>query len=103
MAHLVLFTDANFGGSHKHIFDEATQLSLTFTGQNGTTVVIDGEFPDGVSSIAIFSGNWQFFRGENLESPLPAILGPGLYSFVGDVKLPNDGIRSMTTVIVHAV
>jgi Beta/Gamma crystallin len=98
MAHLVLFTDANFGGSHKHIFDEATQLSLSFTDQNGNRVVIDGEFPDGVSSIAIFSGNWQFFRGENLESPLPAILGPGLYSFVGDVKLPNDSIRSMTTV-----
>ena len=97
MAHLVLFTDANFGGSHKHIFDEATQLSLTFTGQNGTTV-IDGEFPDGVSSIAIFSGNWQFFRDENLESPLPPILGPGLYSFAGDFKLPNDAIRSMTTV-----
>lgn len=98
MAHLVLFTDAKFGGSHKHIFDEATQLSLTFTGQNGTTIVIDGEFPDAVSSIAIFSGNWQFFRGENLESPLPAILGPGLYSFVGEFKLPNDSIRSMTTV-----
>ena len=98
MAHLVLFTDANFGGSHKHIFDEATQLSLAFTDQSGNRVVIDAEFPDGVSSIAIFSGNWQFFRGENLESPLPAILGPGLYSFVGDFKLPNDGIRSMTTV-----
>ena len=88
MAHLVLFTDANFGGSHKHIFDEATRLSLTFTGQNGTTV-IDGEFPDGVSSIAIFSGNWQFFRGENLESPLPPILGPGLTALSATSSFPT--------------
>jgi Beta/Gamma crystallin len=98
MAHLVLFTDKDFGGAHKHIFDRADQLSFT-TDISGNAVVVDGEFPDGVSSIAIFSGNWQFFREENLASPLPAILGPGLYSFVGNVKLPNDQIRSMTTVL----
>lgn len=88
MPHLILFTDANFQGEHKHIFDRADALSLIGTDQNGNSVCFaDCDFPNGVSSIVIFSGNWQFSEGENQEFPFPSILGPGLYPFVETVKL----------------
>jgi hypothetical protein len=99
MDQLIVFTEADFRGGHKHVFDEAQALHLIVPGQEpNTTIDVDGEFPDGVSSIVILSGNWQFFRQENLASPFPVVLGPGLYRFVGDFKLVNDQIRSMTTV-----
>ena len=99
MDQLILFTDADFGGEHKHVFDRAPTLHLILPGPEGDPPIdVDGDFPDGVSSIAILGGNWQFFREENLVSPFPVVLGPGLYRFVGDVKLVNDQIRSMTTV-----
>jgi len=97
---LILFTDANFQGAHKHIFDKADALSLLGTDSDGNTVcVANCEFPDGVSSIVILSGNWQFFQDENLANPFPGVvIGPGLYRFVGEKKLSNDKIRSMMTV-----
>jgi Beta/Gamma crystallin len=99
MAQLILFTDADFRGEHKHVFDEAQALHLLVPDPAlNITIDVDGDFPDGVSSIVILSGNWQFFRQENLVSPFPVVLGPGLYRFVGNFKLVNDQIRSMTTV-----
>lgn len=99
MAHLILFTDANFRGSHKHIFDTAAMLSLAGADSQGNNICIANcEFPNGVSSIAILSGNWQFFQGENFTSAFPVVLGPGLYPFVGDFQLLNDNIRSMMAV-----
>jgi hypothetical protein len=99
MAQLILFTDADFRGEHKHVFDEAETLHLLVPDPElNITIDVDGDFPDGVSSIVILSGNWQFFRQENLVSPFPVVLGPGLYRFVGNFKLVNDQIRSMTTV-----
>jgi hypothetical protein len=96
---LILFIDADFRGEHKHVFDQAQTLHVVLPGPEPNTVIdVDSDFPDGVSSIAILSGNWQFFREENLVSPYPMVLGPGLYRFVGDFKLVNDQIRSMTTV-----
>ena len=69
MGQLIVFTDADFRGEHKHVFDEAQTLHLIVPGQEpNTTIDVDGEFPDGVSSIVILSGNWQFFRQENLAS-----------------------------------
>ena len=35
MNHLILFTDANFQGEHKHIFDKADTLSLIGTDPHG--------------------------------------------------------------------
>jgi hypothetical protein len=99
MDQLIVFTDADFRGEHKHVFDQAQTLHAIEPGpEPNTTIDADGDFPDGVSSIAILSGNWRLFGQENLVSPFPVVLGPGLYRFVGDVKLVNDQIRSMTTV-----
>jgi hypothetical protein len=99
VAHLILFTDANFQGEHKHIFDRVDALSLVGTDDQGHPVCLaDCDFPDGVSSIVIFSGNWQFGEGENQTFLSQTILGPGLYPFVGTVKLTNDNIRSLMPV-----
>ena len=99
MAHLILFTDANFRGAHKHIFDRADVLKLLGTLSNSQIVcVADCDFPDSVSSIAILDGNWRFFQGPNQASPFPVVLGPGLYPDVNAVKLLNDNIRSMIAV-----
>jgi hypothetical protein len=99
VAHLILFTDVNFRGAHKHIFDKTGALSLVGTDPHGNSIcVANCEFPDGVSSIVILSGNWQFGQRENLADPFPVVLGPGLYRFVGDYKLVNDQIRSMQPV-----
>jgi hypothetical protein len=99
VAHLILFMDANFQGKHKHIFDRVDALSLVGTDSQGNSVcVADCDFPDGVSSIVIFSGNWQFSQSENQKSPFPSILGPGLYPSVEAVKLTNDNIRSLMPV-----
>lgn len=99
MAHLILFTDANFQGEHKHVFDRVDALSLVGTDANGQPVCLaDCDFPAEVSSIVIFSGNWQFSASEDQAGPFDAILGPGLYPFVRSVKLPNDAIRSLMPV-----
>src|SRR5215510_7012042 len=80
MAHLILYTDANFRGAHKHVLDKVDALSLLGTDSQGHTIcVADCDFPNGVSSIVILSGNWQFSRGEKQQDPYPVILGPGLY------------------------
>ncbi len=99
MAHLILYTDAKFRGKHKHVLDKVDALSLLGTDSQGHTVcAADCDFPNGVSSIVILAGNWQFCRGEKQQDPYPVILGPGLYRFVGDYKLVNDQIRSMQPV-----
>lgn len=99
MPHIAVFTDANFGGWHKHIFDSAPVLALV----SGTSKIeIDADFINAISSIVIFSGNWQFFRDANFESPVDGVFGPGIYPFVGDFGLPNDAINSMQSVSIEA-
>jgi hypothetical protein len=94
MAHLILYSDKNFGGDHKHIVDTTESLQLFAGGE----CIADCEWPSSVSSIVILSGNWRFFAEENLHEPYDAILGPGLYPFVGSFKLRNDNIRSLELV-----
>jgi len=59
-----------------------------------TTTVLN----DNVSSLAILSGNWKFFKDEGFITPYPVVLGPGLYSFVGRFKMNNDDMTSLMTV-----
>src|SRR5690348_10694104 len=84
--HIILFKHAGFRGPHKHVFDEAPDLSS------------DSEFYKSVSSIAIVSGNWTFFGGVNFDGAFPPVLGPGLYGFVGDFDITNDAIVSLRSV-----
>jgi hypothetical protein len=94
MAHLILFSDANFRGDHKHVFDTAESLRFLKDGE----CVADCEWPTSVSSIVVLSGSWRFFAEENLQRPYGVILGPGLYRFVNSYKLENDRIRSLQPV-----
>jgi Beta/Gamma crystallin len=98
--HIILFKDANFHGDHKHVFDKEPNLNLVVTDARGQVVqVIDNEFFKSVSSLAILSGNWQFFSLPNFDGdPFPVVLGPGLYRFVGEYKIANDAIASLQSV-----
>lgn len=94
MAHLILFSDANFQGDHKHILDATQTLAYVDDGE----CIADCEWPHSVSSVVILSGNWQFFAQDNFEDPYEVVLGPGLYRFVNTYKLENDNIRSLQPV-----
>jgi Beta/Gamma crystallin len=83
-SHAILFADANFHGDHRHIFEEERDLSQT-------------NFDNVVSSIAILSGTWQFFADVRFGNPFNVVLGPGLYSFVGDFEIKNDEMSSLRT------
>ena len=94
MNHLILFSDKDFRGDHKHIFDRTGSLSLITAG----SCTADCSWPSSVSSIVIISGNWRFFAESFFKKPYEVVLGPGLYRFVGAYKLENDNIRSLEPV-----
>jgi hypothetical protein len=94
MNHLILFSDKDFRGDHKHIFDKTGSLSLITAG----TCTTDCSWPSSVSSIVVISGNWRFFAESYFAKPYEVVLGPGLYRFVGTYKLENDNIRSLEPV-----
>ncbi len=80
--HIILFADANFEGAYKHVFEP--------------TAVLD-DFNDVLSSFIILGGIWQFFENANYDSQTgPAAgLGPGFYSWVGNVGMSNDTVSSL--------
>src|SRR5258708_39839766 len=82
---VVLFIDADLHGAHKHIYDQEPNLNAGD----------DNGFNDQVSSLAVLSGNWQFFADSNFNQPYPPILGPGIYRFVGTVGIKHDGLSSL--------
>ncbi len=94
MGHLILFSDVNFRGDHKHVVDAAGSLRLVDNGE----CVADCEWPTSVASIVILSGTWRFFAEDHFRKPYEVILGPGLYRFVNSYKLENDHIRSLQPV-----
>ncbi|MEO7404293.1 MAG: beta/gamma crystallin-related protein [Burkholderiales bacterium] len=83
--HAILFEHANFRGAHKHVFQATRNLNA-----GG-----DHYFEDRVSSIAVVSGNWEVFRSAEFAGPFPVVLGPGLYSFVGDARINDDDLSSL--------
>ena len=91
MPDAVLFHDDQLGGSHVHVRKATPNLS-------------EVGFNNDTSSIAIYSGNWQFFGGEDYENsghtPLPVTLGPGIY-YTADMAsrgIGNDDLSSMKPV-----
>jgi hypothetical protein len=80
MQEVILFENSNFHGEHRHVY--TTEKNL-------------GSFNDRTSSIAILEGNWRFYRDSDLKIPYAPVLGPGLYSFVGNYDIENDQITSL--------
>jgi len=85
---VILFKDTNFRGPHRHVFTSEPNLNTDD----------DNSFNDNVSSLAILSGNWKFFKDEGFITPYSVVLGPGLYGFVGAFKINNDDMSSLATV-----
>jgi hypothetical protein len=98
--HIILFKDASFHGSHKHVFDKEPNLNLVTTDSQGHVISsVDNDFYRSVSSLVIITGNWKFYAAANFGAdPFPGVLGPGLYRFVGDFKIANDAIASLQSV-----
>jgi len=85
MDHIVLFEHANFHGAHKHVLRD-----------DNLDAPDDNFFDKKVSSLVVFSGFWHFNSGHNFSGvTYPAVRGPGLTSFVGDVGIPNDDMTSL--------
>jgi Beta/Gamma crystallin len=96
---IILFKGADFHGPHKHVFDMEPNLNLVATDSQGHVVeAIDNEFYRSVSSVAILSGNWAFFREVDFGGDPSVVLGPGLYRFVGSFKIDNDSVASLRSV-----
>jgi beta/gamma crystallin len=83
--HVILFEHANFHGAHKHVFRAEPNLNAGD----------DSFFNDKVSSLAVLGGTWAFFRNANFNGQYAQSLGPGLYSFVGNVDIQNDDMSSL--------
>jgi hypothetical protein len=83
--HIILFADANFQGAYKHVSETTAALS---------------DFNDALSSFIILGGIWKFFENVNFDSLTgPADgLGPGFYSWVGNVSMSNDTVSSLQLV-----
>ena len=90
---LILFEDTNFGGRFK-VID---------SGDPDLTASDGGYFNDRVSSLAIFSGNWKFFKDVRFQNPYGSgssiiKLGPGLYPNVTANGIANDDMSSLRAV-----
>jgi hypothetical protein len=84
MAHLILYSDINFGGKQKDVYQSEQFLS---------------DFNDLTSSIVIREGHWQFFTNANFQGQTgPSSLGPGTYPSVEAVGIPHDVISSVKLV-----
>ena len=83
-SHVVLFEDAQFHGSHQHVFQPVTDLG-------------DFGFSQITSSIVVESGHWTFFGDTQFDDSYPGdpVFGPGIYPWVESVGVQNDDIASL--------
>jgi hypothetical protein len=87
-AHIVIFQHRDCRGHHRHIFEQERNLNHPE----------DRSLNDSMSSFVILEGKWQFFRHANFGVPYAAILGPGVYRWVGDHGIENDQVSSLKSV-----
>jgi Beta/Gamma crystallin len=77
---IVAFDNEDFLGDHLHIFGNKKDL---------------GKWGNGISSMVILSGTWEFFDDENFTGTSMGTLGPGTYADVTKHGLKNDSISSV--------
>ncbi len=85
MAAIVLFTDRDFQGG-----------SGTFT--TSVPNLVNFNLNDTISSLKILDGLWEFYRDVDFQNSYGVVLGPGDYSWVEDVGIPNDDMSSLRPV-----
>jgi hypothetical protein len=87
---VILFENANFHGAHKHVLK----------GEPNLNAPDDNFFNDKVSSLAILSGQWEFWSDANFKPDnRGVVLNKNIYSFVGDVGIKNDDISSLRPLV----
>ena len=77
---IIAFDNEDFLGDHTHIFGNMKDL---------------GKWGNGISSIVILSGTWEFFDDENFTGTSMGTLGPGTYADVTKYGLKNNSISSV--------
>src|SRR5258707_12851976 len=82
---VILFEHASFHGAHKHVLRAEANLNAPD----------DNYFNDKVSSLVVFSGQWDFFRNFNFQTSYGVVLSKNIYPFVGDVGIRNDDMSSL--------
>jgi hypothetical protein len=82
---VILFEHANYHGAHKHVLRDEANLNASD----------DHFFNDKVSSLVVFSGQWEFFRDYDFQNPYGAVLSKGIYPFVENVGIKNDDMSSL--------
>ena len=82
---VILFENASFHGAHKHILKAEPNLNAPD----------DNYFNDKVSSLVVFSGQWDFFRNANFQTSYGIVLSKNIYPYVGDVGIRNDDMSSL--------
>jgi hypothetical protein len=78
-AKVILYEHINYGGEHLNA--------------DSNQKYVGNQWNDRISSIKIQSGTWRFYEDANYEGRYWD-LGPGTYSWVEDVGIPNDLISS---------
>lgn len=82
-AQLTIYEHINYGGASL-----STQFNSSYVGN---------DWNDKTSSIYISSGTWRFYEHAGYQGNYTD-LGPGAYSWVEDIGIPNDSISSFKVV-----
>ena len=85
LAHIMLFTDADLRGPHKHVFVPEPNLNASD----------DDSFNDAVSSVAVLLNQWFTYRDAGFDRAFDVTLGEGLFPWVEDVGIANDAMSSL--------
>lgn len=83
---IIVFENANFEGSHKHIFR--------------TLPYIGDDLNDKTSSFAVLGGAWSLYKDSNLENVQGGVFAPRIrgYASVTDYEVANDAVSSLELV-----
>jgi Beta/Gamma crystallin len=80
MPQIIAFDNEDLLGDHTHILGDMKDL---------------GKWGNGISSMVILSGTWDFFDDEDFKGTKIATLGPGMYPKVTDKGIKDNSISSI--------
>ena len=80
---VTIYEDIDFGGALQTFYYSDSNL-------------VDDGWNDYTSSFIVESGYVQFFEDINYGGEASDVFGPGSYSWVEDVGIPNDSISSIS-------
>ena len=88
VSHLIVFWDSNFEGAHRHIFQSMT---------------LDDGWANQISSFAVEAGFWRFFFHRNGKLVSSQQMSRGIYPWVEDVEIDNDGTTEVSQTPLQTV